>query len=560
MPLRHQLLIPFVFPLSLSAQSPAPLAVVSAASYTRDAALAPDMIATGFTSAIGDLSAAAGSGTLPQTLAGFSVSVRDSAGTDRAAGLYSVARGQISFLVPAGTAMGTATATVRRGAEIVAAAGVRIAAVSPGIFTANGAGTGAPAGLLLTVSGSGERRLDNLFHVLAGDNQFQAKPFDAATSENYLMLFGTGIRAAGTGGVRARMGGMDIAVQAAVAQGQFAGLDQVNLGPIPAELGMRLGNLELELTVSGQAANRITIASAAPAAGGWSTRAALPEANSEMSIAEANGKIYIFGGYPSSRVTVATLQAYDTATDSWSLAAPLPTPVNHAMAAAWGGKLYLIGGQTDANVAYTNRVQEYDPATNSWRDRAPMPTSRSSGVAAVIADKIYVAGGRPPRGADFAVYDPREDKWTTLPDLPTQRNHLAGAAINGKFYVVGGRVEGGFQSTQVDTVEIYDPQTNIWSKGAAMLKPRGGLNGIAAFGCLHTFGGEFATGVHPDHDVYDPVKDRWEKLPNLPIPIHGVTGAAFLEGLVYLPGGGTSQGGSTGSRHHQVHRPDRVCR
>jgi hypothetical protein len=46
----------------------------------------------------------------------------------------------------------------------------------------------------------------------------------------------------------------------------------------------------------------------------------------------------------------------------------------------------------------------------------------------------------------------------------------------------------------------------------------------------------------------------------MPIPVHGVTGAAFLNGLIYLPGGGTSIGGSSGSTHHQVYRPNMACR
>jgi N-acetylneuraminic acid mutarotase len=178
----------------------------------------------------------------------------------------------------------------------------------------------------------------------------------------------------------------------------------------------------------------------------------------------------------------------------------------------------------------------------------------------VIDGKIYVAGGRPPRGADFAVYDPARDQWTTLPIVPTQRNHLAAAAIGGKMYVVGGRFEAGFQSAQSDAMEIYDPKTNTWSHGAPMPKPRGGLNAVEAYGCLHVFGGEFATGVHPDHDVYNPVTNTWTSLDRMPTPVHGVSGAAFIDGLIYLAGGGTSQGGSSGSRVHQVHRSNQVCR
>jgi N-acetylneuraminic acid mutarotase len=134
------------------------------------------------------------------------------------------------------------------------------------------------------------------------------------------------------------------------------------------------------------------------------------------------------------------------------------------------------------------------------------------------------------------------------------------AAVNGKVYVVGGRFEGGFQSQQADTVEIYDPRTNAWTRGAAMPKPRGGINGVEAMGCLHIFGGEFATGVHPDHEVYNPVTDTWTSMAPMPVPVHGVTGAVFLDGLIYLAGGGTSQGGSSGSTNHQVYRPGMACR
>jgi len=38
----------------------------------------------------------------------------------------------------------------------------------------------------------------------------------------------------------------------------------------------------------------------------------------------------------------------------------------------------------------------------------------------------------------------------------------------------------------------------------------------------------------------------------LPIAVHGVTGAAFVNGWIHLPGGGTSTGGSSGATLHQV--------
>src|SRR5688572_25914113 len=112
----------------------------------------------------------------------------------------------------------------------------------------------------------------------------------------------------------------------------------------------------------------------------WNTRANLIEANSEMGVAELNDKIYVLGGYPASRVTVDTVQVYDTASNTWQLTAPLLLGVNHPMPAVANGKVYVIGGQTDTGSAYVNNVQEFNPATSNWTYRATMPTARSAGA------------------------------------------------------------------------------------------------------------------------------------------------------------------------------------
>ncbi|MBI2907921.1 MAG: kelch-like protein [Chloroflexi bacterium] len=301
----------------------------------------------------------------------------------------------------------------------------------------------------------------------------------------------------------------------------------------------------------------------------WETRAPLPEPNSEFTVAQLGSKLYVLGGYPSTRITVPTVQAYDAREDRWELAAPLPLPLNHGMAASVDGKIYHIGGQMTAaggeEAGFLDAVFEYNPATNAWASRAPMPTKRSSGAAVVVNGKIYVAGGRPPHGNEFAVYDPREDTWQTLPDLPTPRNHIAADAIHGKVYVVGGRFGGGFQSEVTDVLEVFDPATNTWTSRAPMPTKRGGVNGIAANGCLYVWGGEGQNEDHPlgvfaEHEVYNPVTDTWRSLSPMPVPVHGVTGAAFIDGWVHVPGGGTAYGGSSGSTINQVFRPELACR
>ena len=301
--------------------------------------------------------------------------------------------------------------------------------------------------------------------------------------------------------------------------------------------------------------------------GEWGHRTGLIENNSEFALAESNGKLYVLGGYPPQQGpnrTSRTVQIYDIANDSWERGPQLPQPNNHGMAAAVNGKIYLIGGQTtddQQGATAVNTVWELDPAVGAWVAKAGMPTSRSGGVAVAHDGRIYVAGGRVPRGNDFAVYDPAADQWEVLPNLPSQRNHITGAAIDGRIHIVGGRLENGLSPIKSDAHEVFDPQTRTWTTAAPLLRARSGMNGVLAKGCFHVWGGEAPPpiGMIPDHDFYDPRTNRWSSLPNMPTPIHGVVGSAYVDGLIWVTGGGTQIGGGSGSLLNQTYRPDVSC-
>jgi N-acetylneuraminic acid mutarotase len=301
---------------------------------------------------------------------------------------------------------------------------------------------------------------------------------------------------------------------------------------------------------------------------GWSMGHAMPLARSEHGVAELDGKIWVLGGYPPGRLPSNLVQIYDPATSRWSLGPRLPQPIHHLMSAAVGGKLYVMGGEIDG--ASTGRPEIFvahtwvhDPAVGGWMQRAPMPTARSGGGKAVIGGKIYVAGGRPPGGHAFEVYDPATDKWEKLPDMPTQRNHLAMVALNGKVIVAGGRFGPGAMSERTDVVEIYDPITRSWSRGAPLPAAVGGITGAVHAGCMFVFGGEgertHVLGLTPTTYAYDPRANSWTRLPDLPIGVHGLKGSAVIGGRIFLPGGAVTLGGNTGTNAMQVYRPTMRC-
>ena len=301
---------------------------------------------------------------------------------------------------------------------------------------------------------------------------------------------------------------------------------------------------------------------------GWSMGATMPLPRSEHAVAEFDGKIWVLGGYPPGRLPSNLVQVYDPVTSRWSLGPSLPQPIHHTHVAAVGGKIYLLGGEVEG--ASTGRPERFvsdvwmhDPAVGGWVPRAPMPTARGGGGKAVIDGKIYVAGGRPPGGHAFEVYDPATDRWEKLPDLPTQRNHLAMVALNGKIIVAGGRTGPGAMAPRVDVVEIYDPKTRRWTNGAPLPAPRGGITGAAHAGCMFVFGGEgepnHVLGLTPNTYAYDPRANRWTQLADLPIAMHGLKGSAVIGGRIFLPGGGITLGGNSGTNAMQVYRPTMRC-
>jgi len=223
---------------------------VSSASFEAGRPLAPSMIAAGFGAGLATGVAVNNQPIPPTELLGTSVEITDSAGTARQAQLFAVAPTQINWLVPSGTAQGRATVTVRSGTGSTVTGIADIAAISPGLYTANARGNGVASAFSLKVS--------------FGGGQTQSLIFDPATlaptpinwqdgEQVYLLLYGTGIRGFNQS-VTATVGGEAVPVLGAVAQGQFPGLDQVNIGPLPDSLRNR-GEVPILIRVDGQAAN-----------------------------------------------------------------------------------------------------------------------------------------------------------------------------------------------------------------------------------------------------------------------------------------------------------------
>ncbi len=235
--------------------SVAAISTVSAASFNQGS-LAPESIAALFGIDLAASTVSATAQPLPTELGGVRVRVRDAAGTERAAPLYFVSPGQI----PAGTSAGSAVLNVLRDNTAAGQGTAVIEIVAPGLITANATGQGVPAAVLLRIAADGTQTFETVAQFDQALNRFIPRPIDlgAATDQLFLIGFGTGFRnRSSLSAATAIIGGTDAAVSFAGAQGDFAGLDQANIG-IPRSLAGR-GDVDLVFRVDGRAANTVSI-------------------------------------------------------------------------------------------------------------------------------------------------------------------------------------------------------------------------------------------------------------------------------------------------------------
>jgi gluconolactonase len=232
---------------------------VSAASFT-GARLASESIVALFGAGLATATQAATTVPLPDSIIGASVKLTDSAGVDRRAPLFFVAPTQINFLAPAGAAAGAATITATSGNGNVFTAAIRIAGVAPGLFSANANGQGVAAAVALRIRANGSQSFEPVATFDSAQNRFVSAPIDLGpeTDTVFLLLYGTGVRfRSALSAISVRIGGVEAQVDYAGAQGDFAGLDQLNVR-LPRSLIGR-GEVDVALTVDGQMSNTVRI-------------------------------------------------------------------------------------------------------------------------------------------------------------------------------------------------------------------------------------------------------------------------------------------------------------
>ncbi len=194
-----------------------------------------------FGASLATTTASATSADWPTSLAGASVSVKDSAGTSRAATLQFVSTGQVNFRLPTDTATGFATATFNNGTTSYAS-NLNVVSCYPNLFID---GTGVAKGYVVRA-----RNGVNTVETLGASIDL-----GPATDQVYVVLYGSGLGAVTS--ATATIGGTSAQVAYAGTSGAYPGIDQYNI-LIPRSLAGK-GSVAVVATASGRPSNAANI-------------------------------------------------------------------------------------------------------------------------------------------------------------------------------------------------------------------------------------------------------------------------------------------------------------
>ena len=177
--------------------------------------------------------------------------------------------------------------------------------------------------------------------------------------------------------------------------------------------------------------------------------------------------------------------------------------------------------------------------------------SRSECGLAAANGKLYLMGGGGNSALPVEIFDPATATWTKGATAPSIMHHFQPVTLGDKIYVLEAFVDNNYPNqTTAANVFCYDTKKDTWTKlaGLSVERRRAGAGAAVYNGKLYLAGGiqnGHASGTTNMFDVYDPATDKWTALPNAPhIRDHSM--AAVLNDKLYAIGG----------RNTSIHEPE----
>lgn len=182
----------------------------------------------------------------------------------------------------------------------------------------------------------------------------------------------------------------------------------------------------------------------------WMFFATMSTVRANCTGAAVGDEFFVFGGEDDTQWPNCPLdmgEGFNVKTKERRVLPDRRTRNNHDSAAAViGEQIYVVGGYVGGRVSLDS-VDVFDTKTWTWTELAnPMKTKRSGCAAVAVGNRLFVCGGytfgethtETEAHASVEVYDVDKETWTILPPMASKRWGCAAIELGGTVYVMGG--------------------------------------------------------------------------------------------------------------------------
>lgn len=276
----------------------------------------------------------------------------------------------------------------------------------------------------------------------------------------------------------------------------------------------------------------------------WSMRTPMKVARSRLALARVDDHLYILGGQSINGQILADVDAYDLRVNQWESRQPLPIPLANLAATALDGQIYIAGGANlnptiGSSVTISDAFFVYNPSTDHWQNLGALPHALAGAQLAADQQALYLVGGWDGQTMRDEVWrfvptqaQNERPTWELLTHLDKPRAFLGTAVVGDDLYVVGGY--DGHQ--ELDQATVYSFKSGAWRTLPPLSNARGGLSLVYDGQAIFALGGGW---THPLDTLerYDPTTNLWS---NFPSPIQGewlhLVATSYAD-RIYLLGG-----------------------
>ncbi|NLO91196.1 MAG: hypothetical protein GX410_04295 [Elusimicrobia bacterium] len=339
-----------------------------------------------------------------------------------------------------------------------------------------------------------------------------------------------------------------------------SGLTVVNYSKITCTLplsGAATGQWDLAVSAGGQtaASNGAFLVAFSTVSWQWygAANMSAPVRNGVRLVALNNGKVLAAGGADGSDLPLDTAELYDPAANTWTPTVGIGIAFgHHATAVVSNGKVMLSGGKDAGSIS--SNVAIYDPAAGSWSISGGLNTARYGHTMTLLRDGIVlVTGGTGDSGTlkSCEIYNAKDSLWIDIGEMPTARTgHRAVLLPSAKVLVMS--------VDQYDgSTSVYDPDTNAWTAGGAMVLPRSdSLMAVLRDGKVLVAGGLYdnhGSSLYTNRaEIYNPDTNTWSEVAGMHQSRDKVDLVLLPDGRVLAAGGDAS----SSSNSAEIYDPD----